>query len=30
VDKKTFPEFVPPMMADSAKAPFDSQIGFLK
>lgn len=22
--KKTFPEFVPPMMAESAKAPFDS------
>jgi bifunctional non-homologous end joining protein LigD len=24
VPKKTFPEFVPPMMAESAKAPFDS------
>jgi bifunctional non-homologous end joining protein LigD len=22
--KKTFPDFVPPMMAESAKAPFDS------
>jgi bifunctional non-homologous end joining protein LigD len=22
--KTTFPEFVPPMMAESAKAPFDS------
>ena len=22
--KKTFPEFVPPMMAESAKSPFDS------
>jgi bifunctional non-homologous end joining protein LigD len=24
MDKKTLPEFVPPMMAESAKIPFDS------
>jgi hypothetical protein len=23
--KQTFPDFVPPMMAESAKTPFDSQ-----
>jgi ATP-dependent DNA ligase len=25
MQKKTFPDFVPPMMAQSAKEPFDSQ-----
>jgi hypothetical protein len=25
MQKKTFPDFVPPMMAQSAKDPFDSQ-----
>jgi hypothetical protein len=28
--RKTLPEFVPPMMAESAKASFDSPIGYSK